>query len=194
MIWQAATTRFMLKQTEIRQHLDMKKTKTFSAFGKRYKTEQFSAMEGLSLMAVSTDLHPCEVLSKTQIWIDPDGWRDLSDQDVVNDNLVDVAEVLAPRIVLNGILSLVHDFNFKFLDNWKSVKVPRRFTDGAQSVSSANVEPMAAQLIQDGVASLRELEEYYSLEDAFKMFDALMVKGINQALSQEAAMKKNKKL
>jgi hypothetical protein len=171
----------------------MKKITIFEAFGIKYKTEQFSAVEGMDLIADNSLLHPCRLLAKTQIWVDAKGWVDLSDQTALNDHIKDLAGVLAPRLALNGIMSLVHDFNFQFLAGWKGVKVPTRFIDGAQAVSSKNVEPMASQLIQDGTASLRELEEYYSLEDAFKMFDAVMVKGVNQALSQEAAAKKNKK-
>jgi hypothetical protein len=170
----------------------MKKTRVFSAFGKKYQTIQFSAIEGLEIMARPDDLHPCELLAKTQVQISPSVWGDLSEQIILNDHVLDAAGILAPRLVLTGLISLVHDFNFKFLENWKSVKVPLRFTDGAKSVSSSNIEPMASQLIQSEVATLRELEEYYSLEDAFKMFDTIMVKGINQALSQEAVMKKNR--
>lgn len=171
----------------------MKKTTTFDAFGMKYKTEQFSAIQGLELIADdSAAIHPCKLLAKTQIYTKDGIWADLSNQTILNDNVNDLANILPPRIVLNGIVSLVHDFNFQFLANWKGVKVPSRFIDGAQALSSQNLEPMAAQLIQDGAASLRELEEYYSLEDAFKMFDTIMVKGVNQALSQEAAMKKNR--
>lgn len=171
----------------------MKKITKFEAFGIKYKTMQFSAMEGLALIEDDDAMHPCKLLANTQVWTEDAGWCDLSDQNVLNDNIKDLAGVLAPRIALNGITSLVHDFNFQFLNNWKGVKVPARFIDGAHSVSSKHIEPMAAQLIQDGAATLRELEEYYSLEDAFKMFDAIMMKGVNQALSQEAATKKNKK-
>jgi hypothetical protein len=170
----------------------MKKIKSFSAFGKQYRTEQFSAVQGLDLLYGADDAHPCELLSKTEVFAADGVWRCLSEGEVINANVVDVAGVLAPRVVLNGLLSLVHDFNFQFLAGWKSAKVPSRFTDDSNSISSANIPPMAAQLIQDGAASLRELEEYYSLEDAFKMFDTIMVKGINHALSHESAMKKNK--
>jgi hypothetical protein len=168
----------------------MKKVREFSAFGKRYRCEQFSAMKGLELMGRPNNIHPCEMLSSTRVLTNIGAWADMSDDEILNDNVIDLAHVLPPRVVLDGILSLVHDFNFAFLASWKSVKVPLRFVDGANSVTSANVEPMASQLIQDDVATLQQLEEYYSLEDAFKMFDTLMVKGVNLALSQEAALKK----
>jgi hypothetical protein len=170
-----------------------KKTKTFDAFGVQYRTESFSAVYGLEMMARPDGAHPCELLCRTEAKNAKGEWIALDSKESVNDLVIDVANVLAPRIVLDGILSLIHDFNFKFLEDWKSAKIPPRFVDGAQTVSSRNIDPMASQLIQDGVATLRELEDYYSLEDAFKMFDTIMVKGINQALSNEASMKKNKK-
>lgn len=141
--------------------------------------------------------HPCGLLSQTQVEAkDESGkvfWIGLLDSEAINEFVTDKAKVLPPRLVLSGVMSLVYGWNFDFLVNWKSAKIPSRFTDGAPSISSKNMEPMASQLIQDGVASLKELEEYYSLEDAFKMFDTILIKGINQALSQEAAMKKGGK-
>lgn len=133
------------------------------------------------------------MLSQTSAQHADGSWHLLDSKEAINYLVIDAAGVLAPRIVLNGILSLVNDYNFKFMDGWKSVKVPPRFTEQSASVTSKNVDPMASQLIQDDVASLRELEEYYSLEDAFKMFDTIMVKGVNSALSHEAATKKNKR-
>jgi hypothetical protein len=171
--------------------MSKKKTK-FSAFGVQYQTEQFSAIRGMELMAVPDDIHPCDMLSQTSVKLPGCSWASLDSQDAINAYVVDVAEVLAPRLVLNALLSLVGDFNFKFMEGWKAVKVPARFADGATTVTSKNVDPMASQLIQDGVATLKELEDYYSLEDAFKMFDTIMVKGINNALSHEASLKKSK--
>ncbi len=144
-------------------------------------------------MAVPDDIHPCDMLSQTSAQRADGSWATLDNQAAINDHVVDAANVLAPRLVLNALLSLVGDFNFKFMEGWKAVKVPARFADGATTVTSKNVDPMASQLIQDGVATLRELEDYYSLEDAFKMFDTIMVKGVNSALSHEASVKKSKR-
>lgn len=171
----------------------MKKKTKFSAFGVQYQTEQFSATLGMEIMAKHGDIHPCELLSQTSAQSADGSWRVLDNQEDINDLVVDAAEVLAPRLVLNALMSLVNDYNFLFLGAWKGVKVPSRFTDGAASVSSKNVDPMLSQLIQDGICTWKELEEYYSLEDAFKMFDIIMVKGVNSALSHEASMKKNKR-
>lgn len=71
---------------------------------------------------------------------------------------------------------VVYDFSFGFLKTWKGVKVPRRFISDAKSVSTEYTDPLISQLIQEDYASLRELEEYYSLEDAFRMFDIMTAK------------------
>ena len=170
-----------------------KKKRQFSAFGVQYKTEQFSAIRGMALMALPNDIHPCDMLSETSVATADGSWAALDNEEVINRYVLDAAEVIAPRLVLNAIMSLVGDFNFKFMHGWKGVKVPPRFADGAATVKSHNVDPIASQLIQDGVATLKELEDYYSLEDAFKMFDTIMVKGVNSALSHEASVKKSKR-
>lgn len=172
--------------------MSKKKTK-FSAFGVQYQTEQFSAIRGMEIMALNGDIHPCDLLAQTSAQSSDGAWHVLDNQENINNLVLDLAGVLAPRLVLNGVISLVNEYNFKFMETWKSVKVPARFTDGAATVSSKNVDPMASQLIQDGVATLKELEDYYSLEDAFKMFDTIMVKGVNNALSHEASVKKSKR-
>lgn len=183
----------MLREVQAHQPDMSKKTNTFSAFGVQYKTEQFSAIRGLELLAKPDDIHPCELLAQTHAMNFEGEWISLSNESAINDLVQDIAGIIAPRVALKGVLALVEEYNFKFMNAWKAVRVPTRFTDGAATVTSANIDPLALQLIQDGVATLKELEEYYSLEDAFKMFDAIMVKGINAALSHEASMKKTKR-
>ncbi len=171
----------------------MKQEKTFDAFGVTYRTQQFSAIEGLAMLAMDKEFaNPEVMLSRTFAIV---GAREiqLNNRFAINENVKDAAGVIPPLLVLRGLNSIVHDFTFSFLVQWKGMKVPSRVTDPAQSVSSKNMSPMAAQLIQDDAATLRELEEYYSLEDAFKMFDVLTAKGINQALSHEAATSKAKR-
>lgn len=115
-------------------------------------------------------------------------WTNLATQEAINEHVLDQAGVLPPRVVLSGLLRIIGDHSFGFMRHWKSAKVPRRFLSGASSVDSSNVDPIITALTTDKMATLRELEEYYSLEDAFKMFDSMVVKGINSALSTEAAM------
>lgn len=170
--------------------------KSFSAFGIEYRTVQFSAVEGIQFLGDQGDLHPTQLLQKTEARLCAKKglgeWVRLDDPGCINTAVFDMANVLPPRDVLNGVMSLIRDFNFGFMGEWQSAKIPNRFIEGIKTVSSNHTESLISQLIQDEVATLKELEEYYSLEDAFKMFDILLVKGINTALSNEAAMKKNK--
>jgi hypothetical protein len=170
-----------------------RKTKQFDAFGQYYRTIQFSAAEGLSLMERMLTAHPCEMLAHTEARGDDGEWQKLNERDSVNALVIDKANALPPMMVLEGIVNLIRDFNFGFLTWWQSVKIPKRFVDGTKGAKSENIDPMLAQLIQEDVATLKELEEYYSMEDAFKMFDVIIVKGVNSALANEAAMKDSKK-
>lgn len=164
----------------------MIKTIEFSAFGRQYRTTQFAAIPAMAVMgnAAST---PDVVLSRTEVNF-KGSWINLGSPQAINNYVNDATGILAPRLVLNGIIDLVAGYSFNFVRSWKSAKVPRRFVDGANSIESKHIDPMIGTLVVERLATMRELEEYYSMEDAFRMFDALIVKGINQALSHEAAM------
>lgn len=177
--------RFTSGHKALRLLSDMIKTKEFEAFGKKYRTTQFPAVRALEIMEMAVQ-NPVNVLERTEV-NEKGAWIALNSAEAINACVLDDMGLVAPRLALNGILSLVGDFSFGFLRSWRGAKVPARFTSGAQSVESKNIDPTIGTLTTEDMATMRELEEYYSLEDAFKMFDALIVKGINSALSQEAA-------
>ncbi|ABL96831.1 hypothetical protein BcepF1.100 [Burkholderia phage BcepF1] len=168
----------------------MIKEKNFEAFGVKYRTKQFAAARGLELLS-DEDVYPTDFLEKTEVLFEG-AWLSLKDEENIDRAIRDEAKILAPRVVLDGILFVVHDFNFGFLKNWKGVKVPRKFLSEAKSVATDYADPIIAQLIQDDMASLKELEEYYSLEDAFKLFDILTAKGVNIAYQHEQAERESK--
>lgn len=170
-----------------------KKIKKFTAFGVSYETQQHSAVFGSALIGGNATASPIDLLSTTFVVTSDQRRIQLDSRESINELVVDKANIICPNIVLRGILSIIHEFNFKFIESWRGVKVPRRFYDDAQSIKSDNLDPMISQIIQEGSATLKELEDYYSTEDAFKLFDAIMVKGVNAALSHEASMKKIKK-
>lgn len=166
-------------------------SREFEAFGVKYRTVQFAAVEGLGLLALKRSIHPLEFLRHTEAYDEGlGGWVALNSREAINMTVVDLAGVLAPRLVLRAITSLIHDFSFDFAANWKGVRVPMRFQEGGTKVESKNIDPMISALVNAGVATLRELEEYYSLEDSFKLFDAITMNGVNDALAQERAMSK----
>lgn len=171
----------------------MRKERTFSAFGVEYRTRQIAAVPAFDVLARRDDIHPCELFCLTDVKDESGQWVAMSDPKHINEYVEDVTGQLAPRLVLAAVMELVNDYNFGFLIGWKGVKVPTRFTSDVGSVNSDHTDPMIAQLIQDGAASMQQLEEYYSLEDAFRMFDIIVAKSVNAAKAQEASIKNSKK-
>ena len=171
----------------------MRTVKYFETFGRHYRITQFAATRGFELMEKREELGPLDMLSGTSARRDSGEWVDLNTRETINELVTDIAEILPPREILDVIFGFASYHNFGFLHSWKGAKIPRRFVSEKESVSSTYVEPIVSILIQDKVATLKELEEYYSLEDAFKMFDVIVVKGINQALSNEDTMKSARK-
>jgi len=172
-------------------------TKTFTVFGRQYRSRQFAAVRALELMAMPGDIPPCIILGNTEAMI-MDGMREtgvwcrLDTTEAINLHVRDGIGKMPPIMVMRAITVYSSDHTFKFLKTWRGVKVPSRFRGDSTPVNSVSVDPLIAQLLQDGIATLRELEEYYSLEDAFKMFDVAVAKGVNQALANEDSMKKSK--
>ena len=50
-----------------------------------------------------------------------------------------------------------------------------------------NVNPILSRLEGENLASKRELQEYYSLKDAFDMFDGSCLRAVNTANAQKKA-------
>lgn len=170
-----------------------RKTFEFTAFGIDYRTKAFSAYAGLEMMDKKNEIHPCELLADSEVKNEEGEWKSLGDRDNVNACVKDAVGILPPILVLRGIVDVVYGENFRFVEKWSGLKIPSRFTDQAPSAQSKNINPMLAQIIQDGAATMRELEEYYSMEDAFKMFDVIIAKGLSEALSSEAASIKSRR-
>lgn len=164
------------------------KTKRFVVFGRVYRTRQFAALPGIQLMDKEGDIHPVEILRQTDVH-DGIDWKPLDNENAINELVFDASGALNPILCLRGLMEVVSEFNFGFLSGWKGVKIPSRFLDGSSNVATKHVDPLLSNIIGDGVASMRELEEYYSLEDAYKMFDLMAARSVNQALANEAATK-----
>ncbi len=162
------------------------KIKEIHLFGVIYSCKQFSAIEGMSIFEMDSP-HPCVILSNTHVKTNKGKWKSLSEADNVNKYVVDKMGVFTPLQVLNLLVELVRKENFGFLATWKGVKVPVRFLSDSKQVQSEYTTPMLSSLMNENKASLKELEEYYSLEDSFRMFDMLSMKNVNEALSNEAA-------
>lgn len=180
------------KGAAARLHNMARKTTKFDMFGVTYRSKQFACVEGLQVMDSSREPGPLDMLSCTEVLVGSD-WVALDSRDSINANVQDMAKIMPPVLVLKGLCSVVSDLNFEFLNTWKGIKVPSRFLSDRQATKTNYANPMVAQLTQSGQISLRDLEEYYSLQDAFVMFDIHMAKAVNEAQANEDAASKRAK-
>lgn len=164
--------------------------KNFDAFGVKYRTKQFPAILGFKILDKSGELEPEEVLCQTEVLIGNDHWVPLDSRININLFVIDMAGAISPLMVLRGVMSVVNEINFGFLTSWKGIKIPVRFVEEGKSVSTPHTKPIIAHLISSKLATMKELEEYYSIKNAFDMFDIMTAKSVNEALSNEAASKK----
>ncbi|QIQ66540.1 hypothetical protein debbie_41 [Pseudomonas phage debbie] len=171
--------------------------KPFNMFGVHYTSRQFSAVDGLSMMSEIQSVPPEELLKCTDVLAHPEDhpegiWLPLTAANI-NLYVVDRAKVIAPVQVLALLSEVVIDWNFGFLKDWTGVKIPSRFVEDIKSVKTAHSPSVVASLVANGSASMRELEEYYSTQDAFKMIDIMTAKSVNEALASEASHNRIKK-
>lgn len=170
----------------------MRQLRQFEAFGRKYRTTQFAADEAFSFLGQKEDPHPDVLLKLTEAFNETDSiWYSLGNTQNIDIFVTDTIGFIAPRLVLRAICGIVHDFNFLFMQTWKGIRIPVRFQEGS-GVTSSHADPLGASLIQTGAASLRELQEFYSLEDAFRMFDVMTAKSLTEALAYEDATKKKR--
>lgn len=170
----------------------MRKSKQFEVFGIIYETKQFSAVEALDMVDVLNIVQPDEMLKYTSFVRYDKKLIQLNDPGTINERVKDCLGIVAPKMVLKAVCEIVSEFNFGFLRDWKGTKIPTRFLTSGDVVESSYIEPIIANVTTANMATIKELETYYSLFDLFSMFDALLVKGINEALSNEAAQKEAK--
>ncbi|MDR3449666.1 MAG: hypothetical protein P4M15_07980 [Alphaproteobacteria bacterium] len=120
-------------------------------------------------------------------------WFKLDTEKAINDYVFDVHELMKPFAMLEEVTSTVKGINFSFLANWKGVKIPPKFISAAKSVQTAYSAPIVSNLIQARQAKLKELEEYYSVEDAFKLFDVVLTNTVNKAYANDFAQQEAKR-
>lgn len=165
----------------------MRETKHFDMFGRKYRTLHFAAVQGFALMH-RENLPPDVLLSCTEA-LDPSGeWVRLDNAAAINAQVSDIANLVPAASVLFAVMKVVEDHNFSFIAEFQPTKIPRRFVDKTEPIRSSTFDPIVATLITEDIATLRELEEYYSLCDAVYMFDVMVASNVNDAVSQERVM------
>jgi hypothetical protein len=166
----------------------MRKKKEISMFGLTYQMTQMSAVAGFDKITADGS----DILSMLET-VSIDGVM-LNNKTVINEKVKDTVGWIKPRLVLNGLLSQVYDFNFGFLSNRKKVQIPSHLRSGdrPEPLSKQYTEdsPILGMLISEGKATLRELEEYYSLEDAFRLYDIIFFDMLDDAEANYVSMKR----
>lgn len=166
----------------------MRKKKNFPLFGFNYQMTQLSAMVAFDrITSDSTDILP--LMESVSI----DGVP-LNNRAIINEKVVDKIGWIKPRLVLNALIFEINDFNFGFLNIRKQVKVPSHLLSGDRpeplSKQYMDSSPILAMLVSEGKTTLRELEEYYSLEDAFRLYDIIFFDKLDEAEANYASMKR----
>jgi hypothetical protein len=171
----------------------MRKTIQFSVFGNNYRTRQFAAANGIDLLCSESGMEsPVEMLSETEV-LATNGWVSIGNSKCIDDFVKDAIGFASPTMVLDALCEKIYTENFGFLANWKPVKIPKRLVASIDAeMESPRMDPVISLVVMSGKATLKELEEYYSTEDVFKMYDMIAVDNLNKALGSEAAMAESK--
>ncbi|RZF31324.1 hypothetical protein EVC45_02405 [Paraburkholderia sp. UYCP14C] len=169
------------------------KTKEFTSFGVGYRIKQMSAAAAFAVfVARDADPHPLEALAGMEAFDSERGFVPLNDEMSVNTLVRDTRTIVKPRLVLNGLIKVAFDFNCGFLKGRKRIRVPSYLRSDSEPQELDGEDPVLSALVAEDKATLRELEEYYSLEDAFRIYDIYFRDRLERAKAQHAAMKEAK--
>ncbi|QDH49608.1 hypothetical protein KYLE_52 [Pantoea phage Kyle] len=169
----------------------MRKVKQFEVFGVVYENLQMPAVEAFGLIDYITLAEPEEMLRYCSV-VKYDGSKVALNKKTIDKEVKDVLGYVPAKAVLSAIMQVVIDHNFGFLQEWKGAKIPSRFVSSGHTEKSTYMEPIIAQIVTANLVQYKDLETYYSLFDAFSMFDALLIKSLNEAYASEAAAKEAK--
>ncbi|MFA8389732.1 hypothetical protein ACEPUD_06340 [Burkholderia ubonensis] len=165
-----------------------RQTMEFESFGVRYRVRQMAAYDAFRFFMMEEQPDPVEVLQGAEVKADG-CWVALDSAEPINAYVRDTKGILQPRTVLSGLISFVSDFNWGFLKDRKQEKVPKYLQSDSQVRGVEGVSPIMGTIMAAGKASLRELQEFYSLHDAFQIFDVLFFDQLNKAQASYDAAK-----
>lgn len=80
----------------------------------------------------------------------------------------------------------------QFFSRRGSLEFLRRFKTDSPTVDFKNVDGFIGAIVASGKATLKELKESYTLEDAFDLWEVIAVTNYNEFLAIEHARKANK--
>jgi hypothetical protein len=169
-----------------------RKTVKFELGHRNFKSKQLSAFHAYEvLFGNDGDVSPEELLQDTYIEAGS-GWIRLDSEDIINEHIFHPANLESPLSMLTRLMDKIRRESCGCMYEWNHVKVPRRFLSDAATVESPRGMPILSTLYTEKLATLQELQDFYSLDDALRMYDDFTVQNINKALSQEKAMSESR--
>jgi hypothetical protein len=165
-----------------------RKTINFELAHKDFKTTQFSAFHSYELLFGEETPYPSEILFDTYVKDTIGEWVRLDSRDAISRLVFHPEGIEPPLTTLLRLIHKVQGISCECMYGWEPIKTPRRFLSGAEKVDSPRGMSMLSTLYIEKLASLHELQEFYSLEDALRMYDDFTVQNINKALQQEKSM------
>jgi len=102
-----------------------------------------------------------------------------------NEELID--KYLPDWEVLEELIGLCSLFNFGFLEGWKPVRFPAAMAGNYNATECRYIDPIFSSLISTNAATLLELKQDYTLEEAFQLLEVLTVTRVNEYKAREAA-------
>jgi len=146
-----------------------------------------SADEGTRLLALEDAATPIDRLSGTSAFSEG-AWHALDSRESINAFVRDgMAGVIDASSVLNTLIQIVDDWNFGFLRSYVPVKTPGRFRSKAEVNLLESEDPYLERCVASKLATLRELQSFYSTRDLFRMIDISANESLNNALASESA-------
>jgi hypothetical protein len=170
-----------------------RKLKTFEVFGIRLRGMQLGAVDAFALMAGDQEPDPMDLLPVLEVYAGERGWVHLDTREEVNAQIRGRTFLDNAHVILDAIIAQWSGMNVGGLASWKPIKVPSYLRGDAPTRSAPGLDPIIQSLVNSGKATLRELEEYYTLEDALKLFDTHMANAVNEADSRYRAAKDSKR-
>jgi hypothetical protein len=164
-----------------------RKTVEFELAHKEFKTTQLSAFHSYEILFGGEEVEPEELLRDTYIKFNGD-WIRLDSNKVIAQQVFHPMAIEAPLSALVRLMDKVKRISCDGMYKWEAIQVPKRFLSKAKTVESPRGMSMLSTLFTEKLATLYELQEVYSLDDALRMYDDFTVKSINSALHQEKAM------
>ncbi|MGF6722439.1 hypothetical protein P3T43_001786 [Paraburkholderia sp. GAS41] len=169
-----------------------RKLKTFEVLGLRFRTTQTGAVSAFEEINRAGPPDAMEVCRLLEIQTGEDEWLRLDTRAKVNEHIKERTGFVPAHAVLEAVLLAWSEVNTGFMRDWKPLKVPGYLRGDVEARVAPGIDPIIASLINSGKANLRELEEYYSLEDAIRLFDVNMAANITQADASYRAAKEAK--